>query len=142
MLKLSVKRVLTIGLSVALALIGTLAAPAAANAPVAIPLSEVFVDVNPCTGLDQTITVTGTLYVHDNDGALVVTADRTITTSAGFEGRGTSTFVNNGEVSRFSLRDMLVSDSGARIRAGFILVLDLATGEVKAFPGAVTCVQP
>ena len=142
MLRLPTNRVLTIALSVALALMGAFAEPAAANAPLAITFSEVFVDVNPCTGLDQTITVTGTLYVHDNDGALVITADRTITTSAGFEGRGTSTRVDNAEVSRISLRDMLVSDSGARMRAGFILVLDLATGNVKVFHGAVTCVQP
>lgn len=134
-------RVLTIALSLALSL-APFAAPAFADAPATFPFVEVFTDENPCTGEDQTITVTGTAYVHEHERVFLVHVDRTITTSAGFEGTGSSTFVNNGEVLKLSLRDMLASDSGARMRAGFIFVFDLSLGTVKAFHGGVICVRP
>ena len=47
-------------LLLALALALVLAAPAAADAPIALPLHDLFVDVDPCTGLEHTVEVTGT----------------------------------------------------------------------------------
>jgi hypothetical protein len=113
----------------------------AADAPLALPFFQQFDDLNPCSGQTHTITVSGTAYVNDENGALIVHVDRSIATNSGFEGRGTSTLVDNGQVSKFSLRDTLTNVSGERIRAGFILVIDLSTGEAKAFHGAVTCVR-
>jgi hypothetical protein len=135
-------RVITVLLSVALLLVATLAGPAAANAPVAIPFVNEFRDLNPCTGLFHTVTVTGTLYVHDNNGALVVTGDRSITTSTGYEGRGRFTRVVNGSVMKVMLGDRLVSASGSVIDAGFHIVVDLSDGSVKHLKGGVTCARP
>lgn len=43
----------------------------------------------------------------------------------------------------FRLTDILTSPSGDRIRAGHVIVFDVATGEVKAFAGdPPTCLGP
>lgn len=127
----------------ALALVSaTIAADVAmADAPVALPFFEQFAAVNPCTGRAETVTVTGTLSLHLNQGATVATVDRSISTTEGYEGRGTSTFVLNSEVQKFSLQDMLTNDQGSRLRAGFILVIDRASGTATTVHGGVTCVR-
>jgi hypothetical protein len=135
-------RVTTIGLLVAAFLFGGFAGPAAAVAPVAIPFFQRFDDVNPCTGLVHTITVTGTLHVQDNDGALVMRVDRSVTTSSGYVGKGRFVHVVNQSVEKFMLGDRLVSPSGSVIDAGFHLVVDLSDGSVKHLKGGVTCARP
>jgi hypothetical protein len=114
---------------------------AVADARVALPFSDQFVGVNPCTGLSQTGTVTGTLYLQENQGATVVTVDRNITTTAGYEGSGRSTLVVNSEIQKFSLQDMITNESGSRIRLDYILVIDLASGTVTTVHGALACVS-
>jgi hypothetical protein len=120
------------------------AAPAAADAPTEIPFEFVFDDVNPCTGDVHTVTITGTTTVHDHDGRIVAHSGRTITTSpTGFLGHGRDSYVLNGQVEMFRLTDILTSPSGDRIRAGHVIVFDVATGEVKAFAGdPPTCLGP
>ena len=121
----------------------TFAVPAAANAPEAVPFAFVFDDVNPCTGDTHTVTIAGTTYVHEHDGRIVATSDRTITTSpTGFVGHGTDSYVLNGQVEMFRLTDILTSPSGDRIRARFVIVFDLSTGAVKAVTGELTCLGP
>jgi hypothetical protein len=118
-------------------------APAAADAPTAIPFEFVFDDVNPCTGLTHTVTIAGTTFVHEHDGRLVARSDRTITTSpTGFVGRGTDTNVVNGQVEMFRLADILTNSSGDRIRARAVIVVDLSTGTVKVEKGGLTCLGP
>jgi hypothetical protein len=99
----------------------------AASAPVEVPIFAQFEDVNPCSGLVHTITFTGTARIHEHDGRVVVHAQRTITTSSGFEGRGRDTFVYNGKIQKVTANDMLTNESGDRIRAHIVLVLDLST---------------
>ena len=99
----------------------------AASAPIEVPIFAQFDDVNPCSGLVHTITFTGAARIHDHDGRVVVHARRAITTSSGFEGRGTDTFVDNGNIQKVTANDMLANDSGDRIRAHIVLVLDLST---------------
>jgi hypothetical protein len=118
------------------------AAPAAADPPTAIPFELVFSDVNPCTGLTQTVTFTGTEFVHDHDGRVVGRGERTITTSDGFVGHGTHSFVGNGQVLMFRLADILTNGSGDRIRATAVFILDLSTGTVRVDRGEVTCLGP
>jgi hypothetical protein len=115
----------------------------AASAPTAFPILEVFVDLNPCSGLDHTVTVTGTAWIHDHQGRQVIRFDRTISTSSGFQGRGTVTFVSNGNIEKISVNDMLTHESGARIRPHFVGVFDLLTvpATVRVFRGTVTCVR-
>jgi hypothetical protein len=116
------------------------AVPAAADPPTTVPFEFIFVDVNPCTGGTHTVTITGTTSVHDHNGRIVATSDRTITTSpTGFVGHGTDTNVVNGQVEMFRLTDILTNASGDRIRARFVLIVDLSTGTVRGAGGPPTC---
>lgn len=113
---------------------------AVADAPTVIPFEVVFDDVNPCTGDIHTVTITGTSFLHFHDGRVSGHSERTITTSpTGFIGHGTDSFVSNGQVVVFRLTDILTSDSGGRIRARFVLVLDVSSGMARVEKGAVTC---
>jgi len=110
------------------------------NAPVAFPFELVFDDVNPCTGLIHTVTITGTTFVQTHDGVVNARSERTITTSpTGFVGHGTDSFVDNGQVMMFRLTDILTNASGDRIRAQLVQVLDLSTGTVTVAEGEVKC---
>ncbi|MFL5496504.1 MAG: hypothetical protein ACJ8DC_19115 [Gemmatimonadales bacterium] len=99
----------------------------AASAPIEVPIFVQFEDVNPCSGLVITVTFTGTARIVEHNGHVVVHERRTISTSDGFEGRGTDTFVDNGNIQKFTLNDMLTNESGDRIRAHLLLVIDLST---------------
>lgn len=113
-----------------------LAAPAAANPPTAYPFEFVFDDVNPCTGLTHTVTIAGTTFVHDHDGRIVARSERTITTSpTGFVGHGTDSNVLNDQVEMFRLTDILTNASGDRIRARFVVVVDLSVASHR--PGEI-----
>jgi hypothetical protein len=103
------------------------AAVRATGAPTEVPIFIQFEFGNPCTGLVHTITVTGTARIHEHDGRVVVHEQHTLTTSDGFQGRGTATIVDNGNIQALTLNDMLTNDSGDRIRAHLLLVLDLST---------------
>ncbi len=120
------------------------AVPAAADPPAAFPFEFVFDDVNPCTGDTHTVTIAGTTFVHDHDGRIVAHSERTITTSpTGFVGHGTDSNVLNGQVEMFRLTDILTNPSGDRIRAHFVIVVDLSTGAVRVVAGAPpTCLGP
>jgi hypothetical protein len=119
------------------------AVPAAADPPTAFPFEFVFDDVNPCTGDIHTVTIAGTTFVHDHDGRIVASSERTITTSpTGFVGHGTDSYVLNGQVEMFRLTDILTSPSGDRIRARFVIVVDLSTGTVRVAKGELTCLGP
>jgi hypothetical protein len=121
----------------------TLAAPASADAPTEIPFEFVFDDVNPCTGDMHTVTITGTTSIHNHDGRIVASSQRTITTSpTGFVGHGTDTYVLNSQVEMFRLADIAMNPSGDRFRARFVLVIDVSTGTVRAENFELTCLGP
>lgn len=115
-----------------------------ASAPIRVPFFNQFQDVNPCSGLPMTVTMIGTELIHEHNGRVVVTGQRTITTSDGFEGRGTHTFVVNGNVARFTLNDMLRHPSGDRFRAHSVLIVDISTTPptVRVEDFLLTCVGP
>lgn len=110
-------------------------------APTSIPIFEQFDDVNPCTGLIHTVTFAGTAWIQEHDGLIVVREERTITTSSGFVGRGNDIFVDNGNIQKITLNDMLVNGSGDRIRAQFIMVFDLSTSTIQVLGGGLTCIS-
>jgi hypothetical protein len=118
------------------------AAPAAADRPTEFPILDVFPDVNPCTGSPMTVTFVGTGFVHEHGSRIVVHAHRTITTSDGFVGHGTDSFVDNGQVVAGRLTDIMTNASGDRFRAQFVFVLDLSTGTVRVDRGGLTCLGP
>jgi hypothetical protein len=118
------------------------AAPAAADRPTEFPILDVFPDVNPCTGNPMTVTFVGTAFVHFHDSRIVAHAHRTITTSDGFVGHGTDSFVDNGRVLRASLTDIMTNASGDRFRARAVFVLNLSTETVRVDRFALTCLGP
>jgi hypothetical protein len=119
------------------------AAPAAADPPTEEPIFDVFPDVNPCTGNPMTVTFVGTALVHFHGSRIVAHAQRTITTSDGFVGHGTDSFVDNGRVLRASLTDIMTNaTTGDRFRAQFVFVLDVSTGTVRVDRGELTCLGP
>ena len=118
------------------------AVPAAADPPAEFPILDVFADVNPCTDTPMTVTFTGTFFVHSHGSREVVRAQRTITTSDGFVGHGTDSFVDNGQILVFRLTDILTNASGDRFRARSVFVLDLSTGTARVDRGELTCLGP
>jgi hypothetical protein len=118
------------------------AAPAAADRPQQFPIFDQFPDVNPCTGEDMTVTFTGTFYVHEHGSRVVVRGDRTITTSDGFVGHGTDSFVDNGQVLMFRQTDIMANASGDRFRARGVFVLNLRTDRVRVERFELTCLTP
>ena len=111
---------------------------AAANPPVEEPILDVFTDINPCSGEEMTVTFVGS--VHEHGERVIAIAHRTITTSDGFVGHGVDSFVDNGQVLRATLTDILTNEAtGQRFRAHFEFVLDLATDTVRVDRGELTC---
>jgi hypothetical protein len=119
------------------------APPAAADSPTAMPFEVTFPDVNPCTGLIHTVTISGTEFVHSHDGRIVVRSERTITTDpTGFVGHGAGAFLDNGQVFKFTSTDILTNPAGDRIRARTVFVLDLSTETVRVDRFELTCLGP
>jgi hypothetical protein len=133
------KRVV-IGLMSVVAL--ALAAPAVADRPTPFTFEDVFPDVNPCTGNDMTVTIAGSGFVHQHGSRVVGYTQRTITTSDGFVGHGTDSFVDNGQILKFRQTDILTNASGDRFRARAVFVLDLATDTAKVDKFELTCLGP
>jgi hypothetical protein len=131
---------LVIGLLSVVALAG--AAPAAADRPTAFTFEDVFPDVNPCTGNIMTVTIAGTGFFHEHGSRVVAHAERTITTSDGFVGHGTDSFVDNGQIVRFRFTDIMANASGDRFRARGVFVLDISTDTVRVDRFALTCLGP
>jgi hypothetical protein len=118
------------------------AAPAAADRPTEFPIFDEFPDVNPCTGSPMTVTFVGTAFVHFHDSRMVGRSQRTITTSDGFVGHGTDSFVANGQVFVFRQTDILTNASGDRFRARGVFVVDVSTGTVRVERFELTCLGP
>ena len=131
---------LVIGCVLAVSLLIVPAAPAGADPPTQMgPFQETFDDVNPCTGLTNAVTITTTFYVHSHNDQTVARGDRALSTSSGFVGEGTSSFVVNDEIEMFRSTDILSSNSGDRIRASSVFVLDLSSGTARVDRFELTC---
>jgi hypothetical protein len=132
---------LVIGLLSVVAL--AFAVPAAAGPPTEFPILDVFPDINPCSGEPMEVTFVGTALVHEHGERVVAVAHRTITTSDGFVGHGTDSFVENGQVLRARLTDIMTNEAtGQHFRAHFVFVLDLRTDTVRVDRGELTCLGP
>src|SRR5215218_3567083 len=119
------------------------AASAAADAPEGFAVLDVFPDVNPCTGEAMTVTFVGTGFIHVHGDRVVVRAERTITTSDGFAGHGTDSFVDNGQTVKFRQTDIVTNAaSGDRFRARNLFVVDVSTGTARIERFELTCLGP
>ena len=117
------------------------AAPAAADAPTEFPILDVFDDINPCTETPMTVTFVGSVLVHEHGTRVIARALRTITTSDGFVGHGTDSFVDNGRVLKSTLADIMMNAEGDKFRAQFVFVLDLSTDTIRVEKGGLTCLS-
>jgi hypothetical protein len=88
------------------------------------------------------VTFTGTASVHEHGSRVVAIAHRTITTSDGFVGHGTDSFVENGHVLMSRITDVMTNASGDRFRARGVFVLDLQTDTVRVDRFSLTCLGP
>jgi hypothetical protein len=132
---------------VVLALVSVVAlafvAPAAADRPTQEPIFETFPDINPCTGGAMTVTFVGTAFIHSHGSRVVAHAHRTITTSDGFVGHGTDSFVDNGRVFKARVTDIMTNaTTGDRFRARSVFVLNLKTDTVRVQRFDLTCLGP
>jgi hypothetical protein len=132
------KRLLTMAAAALVA--SVLAAPTLANAPTVTETTFTFDDVDPCTGAIHTVTFQTTERRHEHDGRVVVHFADTITTTAGYVGRGIVAEVGNGQVFKFVLRHMLGNPNGNRIQVRVTLQIDLRTGEVRTDDFVLRCV--
>ena len=108
------------------------AVPAAADRPIADSFEVMFDDVNPCTGDTMTVTIAVTAFLHVHDGRIVARSERTITTSDGSVGHGTSSFVANGQIVKDRFTDIMTNASfGYHFRARGLFVFDVSTGTLR-----------
>jgi hypothetical protein len=127
---------------VAVSLVVTMA-PALADAPTVLTDQVTFVDENPCTGLDHTITIFMTVFVHeDHNNNLVVHVERTGITDSGYTMfNGQLQFVNNSHVVVQTFKDLWRNDDGSIFEAAALLVINLNQGEIQVQQGAIRCIH-
>jgi hypothetical protein len=90
----------------------------------------------------MTVTIAGSGFVHEHGSRVVGYTERTITTSDGFVGHGTDSFVDNGQILKFRQTDIMTNDSGDRFRARGVFVLDLRTDTARVDSFELTCLTP
>lgn len=105
-------------------LVGVLAPAAVADPPSVDSEELTFEAVNPCTDNVHIWTITATFLEHDHDGRLVVRAESTISTSDGYAGRETFSFVDNEQTLLFRFNNVLTNDAGSLIRRRALFVAD------------------
>jgi hypothetical protein len=89
------------------------------QAPAEEPFTEVFEDVNPCTGNVVTYTFSGTARVRESGDDLFLVAKGTVVTSDGFTGSFNRQFIINDNVTHLRFHDMEASSqTGQRIIFG------------------------
>lgn len=110
-----------------------LALPAAADLPVPDSFTEVFTDVNPCTGEEQDFIIITQTRVHQHQKNIVVTGSRTGSTDGGFEiVNGTFHSAENKNTLALGLTDVWHNPTtGERFMANGTIVLDLKTLTVR-----------
>ncbi len=116
-----------------------LSGPAAADRPTEEPLLDVFSDVDPCTGQTHVVTVSGTFFRHVHGDQGHYRAIRTVTTSAGYVGRGTEVGIQHDRI--VVINDMLTNrETGERMRAHFVFVAS-KSGDVRVERFILSCVR-
>lgn len=132
------KRLLIAAL-LAASLVLVLVASAGAGPPVESADEVTFTDVDPCTGLEHEVTIVTTFFDHFHEGLSVGRGASSLTTSSGYVGHGTASFVQNRNVVVFRLTDLLADGSGNRIKASILFVLDLSSDTTRVDRSDLTC---
>ena len=136
-----IKRVLVVG-TVVLALFGLVGASAAADEPTVSEFTEIFDDVDPCTGEVQTVTIHLEVREHlDHPNNFVATASQTGFTSAGYVMvAGHVHFDANRNGEHFVIANTWGNpDTGDRFGAHVLVVFNARQGELKFDAGRLQC---
>jgi len=121
-------------ISVLTALMLAISSPTQADKPFLLPDEEfTFTNPDPCTGLEQEVTIYVTSYLHEHKNNFVLLVERSGESDAGyymFSGVETQTFNINTEIFKGSFVDMWRTEDGRlwQVRQNF--VIDDATGEL------------
>jgi hypothetical protein len=115
------------------------ASPAAADPAFEVSIVETFTDIDPCTGLEHEVTLDVTFYVHNHDDDSVARGVRSLSTTLGYTGGGTSSYVWNGNVEMFRLTDVITNESGDKILARAVFQADLRNETARIDKFDLTC---
>ena len=119
------------------------AAPAAADPPTSASFEETFPDVNPCTGDPMMVTIRIAIFEHSHGSRVVGRGERTITTDDGSVGRGTESFVDNGQIVKYNFTDIMTNALGGyRFRAAGGFVFHIATDTLRVDRFEFDCLGP
>lgn len=127
--------------TVALVLVMLLAAPALANPPFTFTDSVTFVDENPCTGLDDEITINVEVTIHEHRNNFVVYVGRSGSTASGYTMiGGTDSFVANSGVERGAFVDQWRHPDGSKfmVHGSFVFNINQLEFQVDRF--SLTCI--
>ena len=110
------------------------AVPAQADPPVVTYFHDVFTDIDPCTGLEHTVTID---VVHYEPVFGTSHSTDTITKSSGYVGRGVSVGVFHDAF--FIVNDMLYNPAtGRRINAHVVIIDDrVANASLTCIPAGL-----
>ena len=120
----------------------------AASIPkVEMPIYAVFTEDNPCTGLEHTVTITGTLWVQEHPNNRTIRWRGRITTSDGYTGTFIRTWTGSniygpGDVSNLTMNNMVIQrQSGAKYKVHVVWIADFKTdpATVRVDQFSVTC---
>ena len=129
-------------IAMGLVLVGLAASPVAADAPTTFDDWLTFTDLDPCTGLPQTIAiyVEGRLHT-DHQNNFVAHVKRTGITDAGYVmDHGVESYQENENVARGSFTDIWRHDDGSKFKAQGVFVFNIGTGEVLVDNFNLTCI--
>jgi len=112
----------------------------AASRPEEVTWTDVLQDVDPCTGILQTISISWACLYSEAEGGEVATCQRTITTTpTGYVGHGTYSTVNSGHLIAWRITDTLKNDAGNRVKMQYRTVYDPSSGTWRVEDSRLTC---
>ena len=127
--------------TVALVFVMLASAPALADRPFTFTDSVTFVDVNPCTGLDDEITINVEVSIHEHRNNFVVYVGRTGSTASGYTMiSGTESFVANNGVERGAFVDQWRHPDGSKFMVHGRFVFNVNQLEVLVDGFSLTCI--
>ncbi len=124
-----------------LLVIGFAAGPASADPPTEFSVTNTFVALNPCTGLEHEITITLEIREHQgHPNNLTGRASRTGSTSDGFVmNHGVEHLQVNGNTVSNGFTDQWRHPDGSKFKAQGHIVFDQSAGELIVDRFSLTC---
>lgn len=106
--------------------------------------ANTFIDLDPCTGLDQEITLYFTGYLHVHKKNFVLMVDRSGESDAGyymFSGNELQTFNTVNQIFRYNFVDMWRNVDGRLWQVRGLFMIDETTGDVKLDKFSFKCLN-